>query len=37
VYLEVTSHNQGAIRLYQRLGFETIRTVFKSVEIACTG
>jgi hypothetical protein len=37
VYLEVTSHNQGAIRLYQRLGFETTRTVFKSVEIACTG
>ena len=35
VYLEVTSHNQGAIRLYRRLGFETIKTVFKSVEVEC--
>lgn len=33
VSLEVTVQNTGAIRLYQRLGFRTIRTVFKSVEL----
>lgn len=33
VTLEVTSQNTGAVRLYQRLGFRTLRTVFKSVEI----
>lgn len=32
VYLEVTSQNQGAIRLYRRVGFVTIRTVYKAVE-----
>ena len=32
VFLEVTSHNDGAIRLYERLGFTTVRTVFKAVE-----
>jgi len=32
VYLEVTSQNDGAIRLYRRLGFATVKTVFKAVE-----
>jgi hypothetical protein len=34
VYLEVTSNNLAAIRLYHRLGFESIKTVFKAVELA---
>lgn len=33
-YLEVTAQNQGAIRLYQRLGFAKARTVYKAVEVA---
>jgi GNAT superfamily N-acetyltransferase len=32
VYLEVTAQNQAAIRLYRRIGFSTIRTVYKAVE-----
>lgn len=32
VYLEVTAQNEGAIRLYRRLGFVTVKTVFKAVE-----
>jgi ribosomal protein S18 acetylase RimI-like enzyme len=32
VYLEVTAENQGAIRLYRRVGFVAIRTVYKAVE-----
>jgi ribosomal protein S18 acetylase RimI-like enzyme len=32
VYLEVTSQNDGAIRLYRRLGFVTLKTVYKAVE-----
>jgi ribosomal protein S18 acetylase RimI-like enzyme len=32
VYLEVTAQNDGAIRLYRRLGFTTIKTVYKAVE-----
>jgi ribosomal protein S18 acetylase RimI-like enzyme len=32
VYLEVTAQNDGAIRLYRRVGFVTIRTVYKAVE-----
>jgi GNAT superfamily N-acetyltransferase len=32
VYLEVTAQNQGAVRLYQRLGFRKVRTVYKAVE-----
>jgi hypothetical protein len=34
VLLEVTAENDGAIRLYRRLGFETVKTVFKAVEVA---
>jgi len=34
VYLEVTADNQGAIRLYRRLGFRTVKTVFKAAEVA---
>ena len=32
VYLEVTAQNDGAMRLYRRLGFVTIKTVYKAVE-----
>ena len=34
VTLEVTGKNEGAVRLYERLGFEVQRTVFKSVDVA---
>jgi ribosomal protein S18 acetylase RimI-like enzyme len=34
VHLEVTAQNAGAIRLYRRLGFVTVKTVFKAVEAA---
>ena len=34
VFLEVTAQNEGAIRLYRRLGFTTVKTVFKTVEMA---
>lgn len=33
-YLEVTAQNEGAIRLYRRLGFCKARTVYKAVEVA---
>ncbi len=33
VTLEVTEKNTGALRLYQRLGFAVVSTVFKSVEV----
>jgi GNAT superfamily N-acetyltransferase len=36
VKLEVTAENTGAIRLYERLGFRRVRTVYKAVEVACT-
>jgi GNAT superfamily N-acetyltransferase len=32
VYLEVTAQNDGAIRLYRRMGFVTVKTVYKAVE-----
>ena len=32
--LEVTAQNTKALRLYERLGFEITRTVFKAVEVA---
>jgi ribosomal protein S18 acetylase RimI-like enzyme len=34
VFLEVTAQNTGAIRLYHRLGFVTIKTIYKTVEVA---
>jgi ribosomal protein S18 acetylase RimI-like enzyme len=34
VYLEVTAQNTAAIRLYRRVGFTAIRTVYKTVEKA---
>ncbi len=33
-FLEVTAQNEGAIRLYRRLGFRKARTVYKVVEVA---
>lgn len=33
VTLEVTAHNTGAIRLYQRMGFSIVRTVYKSADL----
>jgi ribosomal protein S18 acetylase RimI-like enzyme len=32
--LEVTAKNTDAIRLYRRLGFRTLRTVYKTAEVA---
>ncbi len=34
VRLEVTASNVGALRLYERMGFETVRTVYKSIDLA---
>jgi ribosomal protein S18 acetylase RimI-like enzyme len=34
VYLEVTMQNEAAIRLYRRVGFTPLRTVYKTVEAA---
>ena len=36
VHLEVTAQNLGAVRLYRRIGFTTIKTVFKPAEVACS-
>jgi len=33
-FLEVTAQNEGAIKLYRRLGFWKARTVYKAVEVA---
>ncbi len=33
-FLEVTAQNVGAIRLYNRLGFSKVRTIYKAVEVA---
>ncbi len=33
-FLEVTAQNASAIRLYQRMGFRKVRTVYKAVEVA---
>jgi hypothetical protein len=35
-FLEVTAQNEGAIRLYRRLGFTKVRTVYKCSEVAFT-
>jgi len=35
VYLEVTAENEAAIRLYERQGFRTVKTVFKVAEVTC--
>jgi ribosomal protein S18 acetylase RimI-like enzyme len=35
VYLEVTAQNHTAIRLYRRLGFVTVKTVYKTLETDC--
>jgi hypothetical protein len=32
-FLEVTAQNEGAIKLYRRLGFVKARTVYKAVEV----
>ena len=34
VFLEVTAQNAGAVRLYRRIGFRKVRTVYKAVEVA---
>jgi GNAT superfamily N-acetyltransferase len=34
VFLEVTAQNDGAIRLYRRMGFQKVRTIYKVVEVA---
>lgn len=34
VFLEVTAQNLGAVRLYERLGFQHIKTVYKASEVA---
>jgi ribosomal protein S18 acetylase RimI-like enzyme len=31
-FLEVTAQNEGAVRLYHKLGFVTVKTVYKAVE-----
>lgn len=33
-YLEVTAQNSGALRLYHRLGFRKVKTVYKAAEVA---
>jgi ribosomal protein S18 acetylase RimI-like enzyme len=33
-YLEVTSQNEPAIRLYKQLGFQRTKTLYKAVEFA---
>lgn len=34
-HLEVTAHNDGAIRLYRRMGFVIVKTIFKISEVTC--
>ncbi|MCG8450120.1 MAG: GNAT family N-acetyltransferase [Pirellulales bacterium] len=33
-HLEVTADNEGAVKLYRQLGFRTVRTLYKAVELA---
>jgi len=35
-FLEVTADNWSAIRLYERLGFAVVKTVYKATEAACS-
>jgi len=35
VRLEVTADNTGAIRLYLRLGFRVLKTVYRAAEVVC--
>ena len=35
-FLEVTAQNKSAIQLYEQAGFEKARTLYKTVEVACT-
>jgi len=35
-FLEVTAENKAAIRLYERVGFSVVKTVFKTTEAACS-
>ncbi|MCH2123077.1 MAG: GNAT family N-acetyltransferase [Pirellulaceae bacterium] len=32
--LEVTAQNTGALRLYERLGFRNVKTVYKAIDVA---
>ena len=32
VFLEVTAQNDSAVRLYQRIGFHSVKTVYKAIE-----
>lgn len=34
VYLEVTAQNSSAVRLYERLGFRKVKTVYKAADVA---
>ena len=33
-FLEVTAQNTGAVRLYERLGFRKVKTVYKAADVA---
>ena len=33
-YLEVTAQNVGAVKLYHRLGFDCVKTVYKAADVA---
>ena len=33
-FLEVTAQNEGAVRLYERLGFRRVKTVYKVAQVA---
>jgi GNAT superfamily N-acetyltransferase len=37
VFLEVTARNEGALRMYQRLGFRRRKTLYKAVEANAAG
>lgn len=34
--LEVTAENHGAVKLYRQIGFRTVRTLYKAVDLAYT-